>query len=231
MSNPDISIVLPVHNQADHLERVINDYQAALKAIPVSIELVLVLNACRDESPAAARGLAAADDRIRVVETPEGGWGLAVKLGLREAAGNLICYTNLARTAGADLASMLQQALGSEATVLKARRVQRERLSRRLGSSLYNLECRLLFGLPWHDVNGTPKVFPRRYHKLLELRSDDDLIDAEFSAVCRREDYPLVEVPIYSSRRHGGKSTTSLRSAARMYGGAIRLWRQLKRKG
>ena len=43
---------------------------------------------------------------------------------------------------------------------------------------------------------------------------------------CRRESYPMVEVPIFSHRRHGGASTTTLRSALRMYLGAIELWRR-----
>ncbi len=36
----------------------------------------------------------------------------------------------------------------------------------------------------------------------------------------------MVEVPIFSHRRHGGDSTTTLRSALRMYLGAIELWRR-----
>ena len=38
----------------------------------------------------------------------------------------------------------------------------------------------------------------------------------------------ILEVPIYSGVRHGGVSTTSLRSAARMYWGAVRMWRRLR---
>ena len=36
----------------------------------------------------------------------------------------------------------------------------------------------------------------------------------------------MVEVPIFSYRRHGGRSTTNLGSAFRMYWGAYRLWRE-----
>jgi hypothetical protein len=109
--------------------------------------------------------------------------------------------------------------------VVKANRKIRERWTRRLGSLLYNLECRALFDLSSWDVNGTPKVFPRSFAKLLALTRDDDLIDAEFSWICRREGYRMLEVPIFSSRRHGGTSTTTLLSAVRMYAGAYRLWR------
>jgi hypothetical protein len=43
--------------------------------------------------------------------------------------------------------------------------------------------------------------------------------------VCREAEYPMLEVPVFSTRRFGGKSTTTLRSAARMYWGAWAMWR------
>ena len=64
--------------------------------------------------------------------------------------------------------------------MLKANRTIRDSFQRRVGSLLFNLECRALFDLPTMDVNGTPKVFPRAFAKLLELARDDDLIDVEF---------------------------------------------------
>ena len=59
------------------------------------------------------------------------------------------------------------------------------------------------------------------------IQNDGDLIDLEFNVYCRQENYPMLEVPIFSSHRHGGKSTTRMRSALRMYHGAYRLWRQM----
>ena len=44
---------------------------------------------------------------------------------------------------------------------MKANRKIRDNWRRRLGSLLYNLECRALFDLANWDINGTPKVFPR----------------------------------------------------------------------
>jgi hypothetical protein len=111
--------------------------------------------------------------------------------------------------------------------VVKANRKARESLHRRFGSFLYNLLCRALFDLNVRDINGTPKVFSRKFSGLLELTSVNDLIDAEFAVVCRRLGYPVLEVPVLSSRRHGGTSTTDIKSAVRMYLGAISLRRRI----
>jgi len=226
-----ISVVLPVHNQADHLAAVVAEYVAALNPLAKSYEVILVANNCRDNTWEVCQAMVAKYPGVRAVQSAAGGWGLAVKLGLGAAQGDLICYTNSARTSGEDLAQLITLATAQPDTVIKANRKIRESFGRRLGSLIYNLECRALFDLATWDINGTPKVFPRRFAKLMTLSRDDDLIDAEFAALCRREGYPVLEVPIFSTRRHGGKSTTGWRSALRMYVGAWKLRQQLDESG
>lgn len=220
-----VSIILPVFNQADHISSIVRDYAGALARMPHPHELILVTNGCRDESPAVCRQLAAEHPAVRALDSANAGWGFAVRLGLNAARGDLLCYTNCARTSPEDLVLLLLYATVYPNVVVKANRKIRESAVRRMGSLLYNLECRSLFDLPTWDINGTPKVFPRAFHRLLALSRDDDLIDAEFNIICRRAQYPVLEVPIISTRRRGGRSTTGVRSAVRMYAGALRLWR------
>jgi glycosyltransferase involved in cell wall biosynthesis len=223
-----ISVVLPVYNQADHISQVVQEYDAALAKIRNPYELILVVNGKRDASLEVCQGLAAEYATIRVLYNEESGWGRAVIAGLNAASGDILCYTNSARTTHQDLTLMLVYALVYPQVVVKANRKIRESWQRRLGSLLYNLECRALFDLSYWDINGTPKVFPRSFDKLLNLTRSNDLIDAEFNAICRREDYPMIEVPIFSTRRFGGKSTTNYLSAVRMYWGAYRMWQQFQ---
>lgn len=227
MSDGMVSIILPVHNQADHIGSIVTDYEAALARLPWPHELILVANNCRDNSWQVCQTLAAREKNIRAFQIAKGGWGVAVKLGLREARGELLCYTNSARTSGQDLTLLILYAIVWPKVVVKANRKIRESWRRRLGSLLYNLQCRALFDLNVWDINGTPKVFPRSFGSLLNLTREDDLIDAEFLVRCRLDNYPILEVPIFSTRRHGGKSTTGLRSAVRMYVGAFQLRRAL----
>ena len=225
MTNPVVSVVLPVHNQADHIRGIVEDHLRGLQRVQYPVEVILVPNGCRDETQAVCEALVVAHPEVRVVESSPGGWGRAVRTGLAAARGELLCYTNSARTTPEELTLLILYATVHPGTVVKANRKIRERWTRRLGSLLYNLECRALFDLSSWDVNGTPKVFPRSCGELLHLRRNDDLIDAEFNWICRRNGYPMLEVPIFSHRRHGGTSTTSLRSAFRMYWGAWQMAR------
>jgi len=221
-----ISIILPTHNQEEHIGAIVDEYIKALSHVRCDQEYLLVVNGCRDNTANICRQLSERHTAVRVIESKSKGWGLAVKLGLREAKGDLVCYTNTARTSPKDLADLLLYAVAHPNVVIKATRQNRQDLKRRLGSFLYNLECRSLFRLSCRDINGTPKVFPTQFRQLLKLTREDDLIDLEFNFICRRENYPMIQLPIFSTRRHGGRSTTNYRSAIGMYMGAYEMWRK-----
>lgn len=222
---PLFSIILPVHNDAAYLREIVDSYEAMFQRLGQSHELILVTNGCTDHSVAVAQALTQTNPNAVTTDLSVGGWGRAVRAGLQIARGQNVCYTNLARTSAQTLGLILAYHLAFPDVVVKASRRVRDSWRRRLGSLVYNLECRALFDLAVWDVNGTPKVFPRSFGQLLQLRCDDDLIDAEFVTRCRTEGYPIIDVPILPTMRHGGTSTTGYASAVRMYLGALSLWR------
>jgi glycosyltransferase involved in cell wall biosynthesis len=224
-----VSIVLPIHNQADHLRAVVDEFVPALDRLPVPHEMLLVVNGSRDASIDIARDLERIWPSVRAVESTQGGWGHAVRLGLAEAKGDLVCYTNCARTSAEDLTLVLLYAMAYPGVVIKVNRRVREQLYRRVGSLLFNLECRAMFELSCWDVNGTPKVFPRSCRELFALTRPDDLLDLEFNIICGIERYRMLEVPILSTKRRGGRSTTTWLSAIKLYWGAYQLWRSRQR--
>ncbi len=225
-----VSLVLPVYRQADHLEAIVRAYEDVLTSFPVPHETILVVNGPDDGSVGVAQRLEELMSSVRMVRREASGWGGAVRVGVTEARGDLICYTNSARTTADTLVLLLECALRFPGIVIKANRRTRDNVWRRLGSLIYNLECRALFDLSNFDINGTPKVFPRTCDPLLRLRSDTDVIDAEMLAICRRENYLVLEVPVIVTRRYGGVSTTTVLSAVRMYWGVIDLWSRMRRR-
>lgn len=67
-----LAVVIPAHNEEQHLERALSRVQAAAEALPctypsVSVGIVVVLDACTDGSARVARRFAAADPRFEVV--------------------------------------------------------------------------------------------------------------------------------------------------------------------
>ncbi len=228
MNKRFVSIVLPVYNQAQYIGAIVDEYEHALCEVPFDHELILAVNGCHDNSYQVCQSLKEKHIAVRAFYNEKASWGLAVKTGLKEAKGDLLCYANSARTSAKDLILLLLYAAANPNVVIKANRKIRDGWIRRLGSLLYNIECRALFNLSYWDINGTPKVFPRTFDRLLKLSREDDLIDLEFNWICKTQNYPVLEVPIFSSRRHPGRSTTGFRSAIAMYLGSFFMWRYLQ---
>jgi glycosyltransferase involved in cell wall biosynthesis len=220
---PALSVVLPCRNQADHIGPVLTRYLDALAPTGIDFELVVVPNASTDATLEVALDLARMDQRLRVVANPKGGWGRSVRVGLEAARGGLLCYTNTARTDPMLLPDFVRQHDARSERLVKACRVARNAPLRQFGSHLYNFEARVLFGVRSSDVNGTPKVFAADFFRSLHLTSDGDLLDLELMRAAQRRRLEVVEIPVAGFKRHGGKSSTTLKSAWKMYVGAMGL--------
>lgn len=221
-----VSIVMPVFRQADHIEPTVREYVLALAKLPMPSEIILVVNGADEDSWSACSALEAALPGVRALRISDSGWGRAVKVGLEHAKGDVLCFTNSARTHPADLARAIELALRNPDVVVKAQRRIRDQWQRRLASVVFNFYCRALFDLPFWDMNGTPKAFSRRFSSLLQLAEDGDLLDLEFLIACQDAGYLVLEVPVRHAARRGGRSTTSYASAYHLFSGATRLWRR-----
>ncbi len=219
-----ISIILPVHNQADHIEQVVKSYHSQMIELPINFEFVLVPNACTDDSENICLNLAKNLTNVRTVHCPKPGWGSAINTGIANAKGDLLCYASSARISAADLTQHVQFALEHPTSVVKARRLSQDSPIRSVGSWVYNWLCRTLLRIETKDVNGTPKTFPKSFGSLLELSEDGYLVDLEFSLVCKKNRYPILELPIKHTPRHGGRSTTSIKTALTLYTQLFAYW-------
>lgn len=213
-----VSIALPVANQEDHIERVVTAYLDATTGLDCDVEFILAVNNSTDDSLGASRRLAAAHPRRIAVVTTAPGWGSAVRGGLEIAGGQVVGFANSARTHAEDLVRAIRHAVAEPGLLVKGRRVNRAYpLARRVGSKLFNLECRLLFGLRVADVNGNPKVWHRDRLSPAVLREPGSFLDAEVLICARQRGLPVVEFPITRMDRHGGRSMTDLRLASTLY--------------
>jgi hypothetical protein len=225
---PRVSIVVPVAGRVGdgELATVMGEYAAGLSGLPAPFEILL--GSVRHNAASCAE-IAERHAAVRVYEAGAGGWGDGVRAGLAAARGEILGYANWERTSTEALVEMVGYALRNPDLVFRANRRTRDTIRQRLGSLVFNLECRALLGITTWDVNGTPKAFSRGRSKLLTLTQNDDMIDAEFALVCEQEGYAVAEIPIESSRRDGRASQPDYGAALRMYLGVIDLRRRARR--
>lgn len=84
-----ISIIVPTYNAASTLERCV---RALMGQTHRNIEIILVNDGSRDNSLALCRAFAAEDDRIKVIDKPNGGVSSARNAGLDAASGEFIMF-------------------------------------------------------------------------------------------------------------------------------------------
>src|SRR5436305_931063 len=90
VSAPDLSIVVPAHNEAESLETLAGEIRRALDG-GFAYELIVVDDASTDATPEVLRALAAADSRVRVIrQRRRGGQSAALDAGFRRARGAVL---------------------------------------------------------------------------------------------------------------------------------------------
>jgi dolichol-phosphate mannosyltransferase len=88
---PDVSVVVPIYDEADNLAELAGQLRAVLERLALSYEIVFVNDGSRDASLERMRELRAADTRIKIVDFSRNfGHQIAVSAGLDHARGRAV---------------------------------------------------------------------------------------------------------------------------------------------
>jgi glycosyltransferase involved in cell wall biosynthesis len=86
--DPTVSVLVPVLNEAVHVERALNLMRA--QVVPGGLEILAIDGGSRDGSRELLDGIAAEDPRVRVLENPAERIPNALNIGLRAARGRFV---------------------------------------------------------------------------------------------------------------------------------------------
>lgn len=226
----DLSLVLPVHNQADIIMPVYRDIETMLGSLGISYETILVENGSRDGTPAALREISRRYPRARVITAPVG-YGSAVLAGIRASRGVRVCY--MPSDGQIDLSvfpRLWESAVSGRYTLVKVRRVTRESPVRSVVSSVFSAMVRVLFGVGAIDINGSPRICRKDAIDSLHLTYTDSFVDAEMAVRMTAAGWTVREFPMPTLPRAGGRSTRSWKTFAEFFRNLIafrlRLYRE-----
>jgi glycosyltransferase involved in cell wall biosynthesis len=193
-------------------------------------ELIIVDDGSRDATGALADRLADTHPGVRVVHHPlGGGYGAAIRSGLRSARYEYVFYTDGDRQFDPAQISALIAELHRAEVVVGYRHARSDPFGRRLNATAWNALVRALFRLPVRDVNCAFKLFHRAALEGIEPEADGAMVSTELLArICRRG-HRIVEVPVdHFPRRAGAPSGGNPRVVARAFTELFRLRRRLR---
>src|SRR5579863_54759 len=212
----DISIVIPVYNEVESLPALYRSLSGALDALPQSAEIIFCDDGSHDGSAAALDGLAATDNRVRVVHLRRNyGQTAAMMAGIQHSAGAVIIAMDAdGQNDPADIARLMAK-LDEGFDVVSGWRKEREdkALSRKLPSVIANRLISGLLGVPLHDYGCTLKAYRREVIEDVRLYGEMHRFIPIYAAW---EGGRVAELPVQHHARKFGHSKYGIGRVARV---------------
>ena len=208
---PSISLVYPVFNEEENIERAVYFAEAVLHDITSGYEILIVNDASTDRSAEIADALARSNGCIKVFHhTRNLKLGGALRTGFGKATKELVFYCD--SDLPVDLLELTRAVRIMEFTrsdIVSAFRFDRtaEGFVRTLYSVAYNLLIRFLFPLRVKDINFSFKLFKREMLDKFVLESQGSFIDAELLIKSKLHGFKIVQFGVDYFPRNRGTST------------------------
>ena len=204
-----LSLILPCFNEAERLPATLATYLAQLPIAPGAVEVLVVDDGSTDATAELAQAVAAADARVRVLNScPNRGKGFAVRAGMLAGSGELLVFTDADGAYGPCDLQRIIQALESAPVAIGTRGANTAApLARQVASRAFNFALHLVSDLPFTDTQCGLKGFRRQAaHQLFgRARVNGFAFDVELLLLARGLGLPVAEVPVRAQPCSGSR--------------------------
>lgn len=221
---PDLSVIVPVKDEAENIRPLVAEIQAALESIDgasidgvrLDYEILYVDDGSRDATPEILRALLKSEPRLRVLSHGGSfGQSAAIVSGVRAAEGDIIATLDGdGQNDPADLPRLIEtyRAASAPSMVIGWRRTRRDTIVKRLSSRIANAVRASMLGDDTRDSGCGLKVFPRAWFLATPCF---DHMHRFLPALAKRAGLAVIPVPVNHRPRQAGRSK---------YGVWNRLW-------
>ena len=227
MSAPEISVVIPVHDEAGILREATGELRRKLDALGWDYEIVLAENGSSDGTQDALREIAREDPRVRWFHEDRADYGRALKRGILEARGRVVicdeidlCDVGFYQRALPFLAEGADLVVGSKA--MRGADDARPWI-RRAATRVITLLLRLTTGFRGTDTHGLKAFVRERLAPVAQACVvERDLFASELVIRAQRAGCDVREIPI-ALREKRPPSVKLLRRVPRVLKGLLQL--------
>lgn len=228
MTSPSLTIVIPVHNEAGFVTQAVERLDAELTGL--DFVLYLVENGSADGTATESEALAERFDWLRVLRLEAADYGAALREGFRRADTDWMVAFDIDYFSRRFVDEVIARATETDIILASKRDPEaddRRGMLRRLGTGVFNLLLRGLFGSNVTDTHGMKAVNRKVLDDLLpEVKSTEDLFDTELVLRAERAGYRIAEVPAVVEEIRPARSSY-LKRVPRTLLGLLRLRRLL----
>ncbi len=213
---PDLSVVIPVRNEAASLEELYRELTATLRAWGRPYEIIVVDDGSTDESFAILARLQAGDPRLKVIRFRRNfGQTAAFSAGFAHARGRLIATSDGdLQNDPADLPRLVETLERGYDIVCGWRRNRKDAfISRTIPSTIANRLISSATGVRLHDYGCSLKVFRAEVVKPLKLYGE---MHRFLPAIASEQGVAIAEVEVNHRPRKHGRSNYGLSRTLRV---------------
>lgn len=232
MNVDKLSVFFPVHNEEKNIPVTLGKAVDVLKQLPLKeYEVVLVENASQDRSPEIVDELARKYSHVKVLHSPTGGYGYALRNGFAHAAYDWVVYTDAdGQFDFSEVTKFLEKT--DQADVVYGYKIKRsDSIFRVLAAKGWALSLFLFFGLRIKDVDtGFKMVNKRVLEKIPPLESTiGGMINAELAIKAKKAGFKVTQVAVHHYPRLTGKPTgVKLNVIIQSYLDLLKLWWKIR---
>jgi glycosyltransferase involved in cell wall biosynthesis len=225
-----LTLVLPAFNEEANIEAVVQDSLATLPAFVDRYEIIVVDDGSRDRTGEIVAGLAATDDRVRLIcHERNRGYGAALISVFDASTGDFVMFMDADRQFNIRDLRLLVPFAGEYDIVAGFRMERSDPLHRRVLAEMFNVSVRLLFGVHLRDIDCAFKLFRGELLRGLPLTAPGALINTEIQAKARRQGAKLQQVGVHHYPRIAGEATGgSPRVILRAVSETLALWWRMR---
>lgn len=195
-----LSIILPVRNEEEIIEKTIKNILVYLKNNAFKYEIIVVLNGCIDSTEKKIKAIQDKNrSKINILKS-QPGYGYALKKGLKAAKGKYITIFNV-DFYDLRLLDLIKIDLYGKDLVIGSKMAywstDKRPLIRRAVSFIFNLYLRFFYGFKGSDTHGL-KIMKKDVvdEVLKKCKTSDGIFDTEFVIRSQRMGFKIIDVPV-----------------------------------
>ena len=210
-----MSVVIPVHNEADYLVGALEELFDEIADVPADITVLIAENGSTDGTAAAVRQLMPDHPTLALLELPTPNYGAAMRDGFLATDGEWVVNFDIDYFS-ADFLRVVLDVEEEADLVLASKRVEgaddRRGPVRQFATFTFNQILRFMLSSGVSDTHGMKAIRREVVEQIAnEVISTQDLFDTELVVRAERAEFRIVEVPAVVEEKREAKTSLAKR--------------------